>query len=76
MPRRNHRAAGRAFLRRLEPVEREVCARLMPDSMLSMLARLNADDARAEVRQFMDGLAARGYDAERLAECVGGGGDE
>ncbi len=76
MPRRNQRAIERAFLRRLEPAEREVCARLMPDSMLSMLARLDADEAREEVRQFVEGLEARGYDAERLAECVEGDGDE
>ena len=53
----------------LDADERAAAEWLMPDSMLSLLARVPADDARAEVRRFMDGMARRGYDMADLADC-------
>ena len=65
----NRRRLPAGLLAALDADERAAVEWLMPDSMLSVLKRVPADEARAEVRRFMDGMARRGYDMADLADC-------
>lgn len=63
---RNRRAA---FLRNLTKDERAALV-FMPDDFAALLEQIPAEEARAEVRRFVERMARRGYDTAHMAEAV------
>lgn len=58
-----------AFLRKLTEDKRAVL-RFMPDDFASMLEQIPLDEARDEIRHFMECMARRGYGMADLAEVL------
>ncbi len=73
LARRNQSRARKlpaGLLAALDADERAAVEWLMPDALAAQLKGLAAEDARAEIRGFMDGMARRGYDMADLAEVL------
>lgn len=73
LARRNQSRARRlpaGLLAVLDADERAAAEWLMPDALAAQLQGLAVEDARAEIRGFMDGMARRGYDMADLAEVL------
>ena len=63
---RNRRAA---FLRNLTKDERAALV-FIPDDFATLLEQIPAEEARAEIRRFMECMTRRGYDTAHMAEAV------
>ena len=73
---RARRVLGGRLLRALDADERTAALFFMPEDMCAMLATLDADEARAAIRDFMRGMAGRGYSMDGVSRYFGGGDEE
>ncbi len=67
-PSRARRGLPAVLLDALDANERAAALWLMPDELAAQLKGLPVEDARAEVRGFIEGMERRGYDMANLAD--------